>query len=319
MHRVIRTSTIIIVGAALAAFALVIGNPERARITNDARRAVPGQFVALRDGTVHFQLLQPAGVPKRGHALVVLVHGFALPYHIWDSTVAGLNAAGYATLRYDLFGRGYSDRPPVDYDAAFYVRQLSELLDSLRVEEPVNLVGVSMGGWVAASFVARHPERVRSLALIDPIADSPTLPSALRLPIIGSLLFQSAGLHWVSHQQALNFLHPARFREFTADFMLEARFRGFGRALRSTAVALGQTNFDSIYTEVDRVGGPVLLLWGRQDRTTPLVLSRRLRRAIPRLEFLAIDSARHLPQLERADAVNAGLIAFLDRTTGLRR
>lgn len=319
MQRVIRTSILLVAAAAALVGSAFVANPERARLTDGNRRGVAGQFITLHDGTVHFQLLEASGASRRRRGIVVLVHGCALPYHVWDSTVAGLNAAGYTTLRYDLFGRGFSDRPPAAYDADFYVRQLAELLDSLRLREPVNLVGVSTGGWVTASFVARHPERVRTLALIDPIADRPAVPWVMRLPLIGPLLFQSAGVRWMASQQTENFLHPERFREFTRDFMQEAHFRGFGRALRSTALILAQTDFDSVYAEADRMGGPVLLLWGRQDRTMPFLLSRRLRRAIPRLELVAVDSARHLPQLERAAAVNAGLVAFLDRTSAVYR
>ena len=52
------------------------------------------------------------GTPGRP-ASVVLIHGFSVPYFIWDPTFEALHAAGMNPLRYDLYGRGYSDRPQV--------------------------------------------------------------------------------------------------------------------------------------------------------------------------------------------------------------
>ena len=92
------------------------------------RRATPGQFVRLTDGYTHYEI---AG-PPAGH-VVVLAAGFSVPYYIWDPTFNALAEAGFRVLRYDYYGRGFSDRPDVPYTQAFYVRQLGELLDSLKV------------------------------------------------------------------------------------------------------------------------------------------------------------------------------------------
>ncbi|MGB7874199.1 MAG: hypothetical protein WBL25_07430, partial [Anaerolineales bacterium] len=76
---------------------------------NEAARAgAPGSFVQLSDGCSHYEL----GGPPDGQP-VVLVHGFSVPYFIWDPTFSFLTECGFRALRYDLFGRGYSDRPRV--------------------------------------------------------------------------------------------------------------------------------------------------------------------------------------------------------------
>ena len=74
---------------------------------NDTVRAnTPGSFVLLSDGYTHYEL----GGDENGEP-VVLVHGFSVPYFIWDPTFDFLTKSGFRVLRYDLFGRGYSDRP----------------------------------------------------------------------------------------------------------------------------------------------------------------------------------------------------------------
>src|SRR6187402_1206987 len=68
---------------------------------NDAtRRLTGGSFLQLPDGVTHYEL----GNPTRDRT-VVLVHGFSVPYFIFDPTFHFLTQNGFRVLRYDLFGR----------------------------------------------------------------------------------------------------------------------------------------------------------------------------------------------------------------------
>jgi pimeloyl-ACP methyl ester carboxylesterase len=166
MKRLLAAACALLALALVAAGGVYLSrNPERAALDDAARKTAPGRFVRLSDGVTHFEI---AG-PDAGRT-VVLVHGFSVPLYIWDSTATALVAAGYRVLRYDEYGRGWSDRPSVDYTADLYDRQLSELLDSLRITERIDLGGVSMGGWVTGTFASRHPNKLRSLVLVDPVA-----------------------------------------------------------------------------------------------------------------------------------------------------
>jgi pimeloyl-ACP methyl ester carboxylesterase len=293
----------------VAAGAYVVRNPERDALDDAARRAAPGRFVTLADGVVHYRQDGPAGgVP------VVLVHGFSVPSYIWDSTAAGLAAAGFRVLRYDLYGRGWSDRPDVQYDAALLDRQLAALLDSLGVRAPAHVVGLSMGGWVSATFAGRHPERVRSLTLVDPIASRrAALPAPLRAPLLGPALWQALAVPGMAEGQSGDFHEPARFPDWADRYRVQMRYRGFGRALRSTITALAAADVPEAYRRVGRRGTPVLLVWGTEDRVVPFALSDSVRRWIPRAEFHAIERAGHLPHMERAEVVNPILVGFLRR------
>ncbi len=69
-------------------------------------------------------------------------------------------------LAADLYGRGYSDAPQTTYDASLYVTQLALLLQYIGWQK-VNVVGLSMGGAIATSFVDQFPHLVTDkLALI---------------------------------------------------------------------------------------------------------------------------------------------------------
>lgn len=303
--------------AAAVVAAVVVGaagfyvarNPEGATLDDAARKGAPGQFVRLSDGVTHYEL----SGPDSGRT-IVLVHGFSVPYYIWDSTAAALSAAGRRVLRYDQFGRGLSDRPSIDYTADVYDRQLGELIDSLHISGPVDVAGVSMGGWVTATFTGRHPKRVRSLILVDPVAGrrSGSL-GKFDWPIVGPYLWQTLQVPTMADGQAGDFLHPDRFPGWADRYRPQTRFRGFGHALLSTRRAQARTDMDSVYRLVAQAQVPVLLIWGTADQTVPFSRNESVRKAIPAAEFHPIQGAAHLPILERAALADSLVFDFLGR------
>ena len=83
-------------------------------------------FLPLSDGLCHYRVDGPCDGP-----VVLLIHGATVPAWEFDRLAPFLTSAGYRAIRADLFGHGYSDRPRVKYGLDLFVRQLSELLDSL--------------------------------------------------------------------------------------------------------------------------------------------------------------------------------------------
>ena len=137
----------LLVAAVLPPF---VCNSEKKTIEEEDRLG-QGTFLPLADGVTHYQALGNPEAPA-----VVLVHGFSAPYFMFDHVAAGLMDRFYV-VRYDLFGRGLSDRPDTDYNQDLFDRQLLGLMDELSLSRPVALVGSSMGGLIAAEFAARHP------------------------------------------------------------------------------------------------------------------------------------------------------------------
>jgi len=141
-----------------------------------------GAYIELAHGRCHYIV--------EGHRnsgpLVVLVHGF-----VGSSSYMRFLAAELETrrvLRFDLWGRGWSDHPDAPHTAALFAAQLSSLLFALGEAGPIDLVGYSMGGCVVAKFAACHAARLRSLVLLAP-AGTRGMPAVLRnlLPLIARL------------------------------------------------------------------------------------------------------------------------------------
>lgn len=287
---------------------------EDVTLDDAARAEAPGEFVSLAQGTTHYELTGPTS-----GRLIVLVHGFSVPYYIWDSTAVALRGSGYRVLRYDLFGRGLSDRPRATYDGAFYVEQLSALLDSLAIVDRVDLVGLSFGGPVVSQFVVQHPDRVRSMTLIDPMSERSDVPLLLRLPVVGRWVWKVSVVPGMAAGQMTDFLHPERHPTWVDQYLPQMRYRGFGRALLSTIIEASSIDFDDLYANVAATGIPVMLIWGKQDQTVPFEKSEVALRNIPSVEFVPVDSAGHLPHIEQAAFVNARLLSFLEASRDTAR
>ncbi len=306
-RRVLVASVVaVLVLIGLAAAYAASRNPEIRRLDDAARAEASGRFVTLPEGRVHYEL----SGPDSGR-LVVLVHGFSVPMYIWDSTVTALTGAGYRVLRYDTYGRGYSDRPDVAYDGALYDAQLRGLLDSLRVTQPVHLMGVSFGGFITAHFIGAHRDRVHTLTLVDPVTRPRVISARYRWPVIGPTLWQSVAVPRLPAGQTIDFLHPERFPGWAERYATQMRYDGFGRALRRSIEATAGARYDTLYARVGRAGVPALLVWGKQDSTVSIRTSDVVRRNIPGLRFVHIDSAGHLPQLEQPAATHAAILQFL--------
>jgi len=297
----------IALAAAGLAAAYAMRNPERRDLDATARQAATGRFVTLGDGVTHYDVAGPDSGQR-----VVLVHGFSVPSYIWDSTVTALTGAGFRVARYDHFGRGFSDRPDVPYTADLYDRQLSQLLDSLGWRDRVDVVGLSMGGPVSAEFVARHPERVRSLTLVDPAAGTRSdVPVFFRIPMLGAVLWQTVAVPTMADGQLTDFVEPAKWPDWTSRYREQMQFKGFGRSLLSTLREGRGTVLDSVYARVGALGTPTLLIWGVQDSTVSIENAPGVRKAIPQVQYHPIERAGHLPHMERTDVVNPLLISFL--------
>jgi pimeloyl-ACP methyl ester carboxylesterase len=309
MKRLAVGALIVLLVACIAGGFYFAKNPERRTLDDGARAGAPGKFVRLADGVTHYDV----SGPDSGRT-IVLVHGFSVPYYIWDSTAIALAASGFRVVRYDEYGRGLSDRPDVDYTNDLYDRQLVQLLESLRITDRIDLAGVSMGGLVTATFAARHPDRLRSLTLVDPVAGATgSSQGVFGWPVLGPYLWQTLAVPRMAAGQASDFVNPSRFPDWADRYREQTRYRGFGRALLShRGLRLGMT-LDSVYHHVGQLSVPVLLIWGTADKTVPFERNASVRKAIPTAEFHAIDGAAHLPILEQARLTDSIVIAFLSK------
>jgi pimeloyl-ACP methyl ester carboxylesterase len=304
----------LLAAALVAAFAVLLAyrarDPENRTLDDAARTEAPGRFVHLADGITHYEL---AG-PDTGR-VVVLAAGFSVPGYIWDSLYHGLADSGFRVVRFDYYGRGWSDRPDAVYDQELFVRQLLGLLDSLRIDGPVDLAGLSFGGAIVTSFTDAHPDRVRSLLYFDPVFNTGRpLPPEERSRWAWNLhMVLRGGSEAMASGQLFDFLHPERFPDWAARYRVQQQFRGTRESLRRTRAAIAVAPHQT--EQIQRLGAaprPVLIVWGREDKVAPFAESKALLAAMPRATFVPVDSAAHLPHLEQPRVVVPAVVRFLE-------
>ncbi len=284
---------------------------ETHELNETTRKEADGSFIALTDGMTHYELGGPAsGSP------VVLVHGFSGPYFIFDTTFEFLVNAGFRVLRYDLFGRGYSDRPRTEYNIQLFVSQLKELIDAFELK-PTNLVGLSMGGAISAAFIEQYPKYVTRHVLIDPTGGKrvalPVFLEALKIPFFGELAFGLFGSAGMLKGVASDMFNHQIVEHFQNQYRIQMQFKGFKRAILSTIRSGMLESFYKTYVRVGELKKPTLLFWGRQDKTVPFEHSQSVRQAIPHAKFHVIENCGHIPHYEKPEIVNPILLEFLSK------
>jgi pimeloyl-ACP methyl ester carboxylesterase len=270
------------------------------------RERLGGNYIQLSDGVAHYEL----GGPKNG-TVVILVHGGTVPMWVWDRQVEALVDAGYRVLRYDQFGRGYSDRPDVEYDKALYARQLIELVDTLVLPETFDLIGVSFGAATSVSVAAKHPERVRSLSLISPVINNFEVPGIFRVPVLGEFAARLIGIDIIVKRFARLVEGSPDAERYNRLFIEQASYEGFQRSLLSFLRSDALRDYSSEYQIVGRQNVPSLLIWGTEDDEISRDMIDSIRSYIPDLAFARVNDAGHGIVLQKPEIVTYWILDFL--------
>lgn len=240
---------------------------------------------------------------------IVLVHGFPLDHTMWNAQIEGLSAA-YRVIAPDLRGFGRSGVTDGVVTMEQFADDVAALLDALRVEEPIVLCGLSMGGYVAFQFWRRYAERLRGLILCDTRAANDTpevaagrLEMAQRVlregptPLTGAMmpkLFAEKTVHE----------NPAVVRSLR-DVMMGTDRRGIAAAAR------GMAERPSVVAVLSEIACPTLVVVGRLDAISTAEEMREIARAIPGAGFVEIAGSGHMSPMEKPTEVNAAILEFV--------
>ena len=178
--------------------------------------------------------------------------------------------------------------------------------------ERFSLAGLSMGGYAAFEVMRQAPERVERLALLDTSA-KPDMPerTAARRELVARAGEGVAAFAAVVEGHLKTFVHPDRL----SDEALMATIRASAMNVGAECYARQQGAIMARADQVPQLGAipcPTLVLVGREDALTPVSEHELIAGAIPGADLQIIEDCGHLTTLERPDAVNAALRAWLE-------
>lgn len=199
-------------------------------------------------------------------------------------------------VRYDARGTGLSDRLIDEVSVDAWVRDLEAVVDDLELQN-FGLLGVCQGAATAATFAARHPERVGALALYDSYtrgayaADAPE-DQRKRATALGEMI----EVGWGEEAGA--------FRELFANLMVPGASREIHRWLamlqrRSTSPQNAARLWEAFHRldvrdVVGSITAPTRVFHVRGDAMVPFELGRRMASSIPGASFVPLDGENHI-------------------------
>jgi pimeloyl-ACP methyl ester carboxylesterase len=292
----------------------VLAEKRRTQIGPDERQSAPGSFATLSQGVTHYQWIGPVRGP-----VAVCVHGLTTPSFVWTGIAQGLAKLGFRVLVYDLYGRGYSDRPGGPQNRIFFLRQLEDLLDDQQVKGDFTLLGYSMGGAISLANTAAHPDRVRKLILL---ASAGTGISAgglanfvIRTPVIGDWMMLASFPR--THRQATE-----RERGLTGSTsgivdlqQAELKTRGFIPGVLASLRGLLSEDLKPAMKTIHQAGIPVLAIWASEDEVISPAAVGILSEHCRSVQHETVDGAGHgLPYTHTAEVLQV-IRRDIERTT----
>jgi pimeloyl-ACP methyl ester carboxylesterase len=275
--------------------------------TQDDWRA-GGNYTQLSDGVTHWRREGPAdGVP------MVLVHGATVPCWEFDPLVPLLSAAGFQTLRFDLYGHGSSDRPPGDYNLERFMRQTIEVVEATEFPGPTIFLGHSFGAAIVAAVAAARPECVAGLVLVAPMLDfnaSNRWAKVLGFPGVGKLAMRFFGAPALIRRRRRRYEHIGQ-SHLTQRFIEQVADGGFARGLSSMIRTAALGDQSSRYLALRDIDPRVLVIAGEDDTIIPAEDVARVRSLLPLHSHASITRAEHNILLTHADTVAATLVKWL--------
>ncbi len=190
-------------------------------------------------------------------------------------------------------GFGESGDDPTFTDIHDYVMHYLELFDLLKIDT-LNLVGLSMGGYLAARFASEHSHRVKKLVLIAPYGlDVPEHPT---LDVIATPAEQLVPM-LVSNFDTLK---PRLPEKPDMDFVA-ARYR---EATSFARLFWEHPTDPKFPRHLHRVKMPTLIVWGEEDKIIPVQQAQEWRRLIPKAEVMIVKGAGHIVQRDKPETVD---------------
>ena len=230
-----------------------------------------------------------------GAPLLVLHHSIGNPG--WLPFYEGL-AGSFAVTVPDLPGYGQSERPewarhPRDLAILFHQMLEKRGIDSLAI------VGLGLGGWIAAEMATMNQSRISSLVIVGAPGVQPDNGDILDQMLVDYHEYVQAGFHDAAKYEAEFGAEPASELQELWDFSREMTAR------LSWKPYMFSHQLPHLLQEVQT---PTLIVWGHDDRVVPIDAARIYERSLPNGRLVTVEDCGHLVDMEQPERL-AELVA----------
>jgi pimeloyl-ACP methyl ester carboxylesterase len=257
---------------------------------------------------------------------VVFIHGLSGSWQNWLEQLP-VFARDHRVIAFDLPGFGASQMPREKITIRGYGHFVDALLDELGVSSAA-VVGNSMGGFIGTELAIRFPERVERLVLVSAAGLSiEYLRNERALAVLGAIENRLAAYSgWLASRSDALARRPGA-RRMIFGIVAKRPDRLPGPLVAEQVRGSGKPGFlpalDALtdYPIRDRLGEiacPTLIVWGAEDKLVPARDADEFARLIPNSRKVVWPDTGHVAMLERPEAFNALVQAFLAEEPGER-
>jgi len=261
------------------------------------RRGVDSRYIDAGGYRVHYFEAKPKdspGVP------LVLIHGLGSHGEDWSLLIPQFAAAGYHVYVPDLLGYGRSARPDVDYSISLEEKAISDFMRAVDVPK-ADVIGWSMGGWVAAKLTLDHPELVDRLVLYD--------SAGLYFGSFDTEIFLPADIAGLERLDAILQPFPSKIPDFAARAavrMIEGNAWVVRRSINSMLSGRDLLDF-----RLHALHKPTLIVWGGKDTLIPPSVGESMHHLIAGSSYAVAEGCGHLAPAQCTPVVLPVTLDFL--------
>lgn len=271
--------------------------------------AISGRLISIDGQQVHIE--------ERGQGEpVFLIHGFGGSTFSWREVLPKL-AEKHRVIALDLNGFGFTERPRrlIHYARSGQIRLILRVMNALGVES-AHFIGHSYGGGVITAMAALHPQRVRSLVLVDSTAPNWALARQNNLAEISPLTWlfvRSYALRPANVRKALerSWYDDSLVTDQIVDaYYTRLRIAGAARAYRGLLTPTKSPDEEKLVV-LQEIQQPVLLVWGADDTLIPVSAAEVAADVLPNGRLEVLEDCGHSPMEERPEAFLDSVHHFL--------
>ena len=262
-----------------------------------------------------------------GHT-VLLLHGKNFSGYYWERVIHLLASRGFRVVAPDQIGFGLSSRPDIHYSFHQLAATTKALLDHLGIARVV-VVGHTMGGMLATRFTLMYPGTVEKLVLEDPIGleDYRTFVPYASIEELYKNELNATYESFLNYQRSYYTSWKPEYEPYVRDQAWVLATGEYPRAALASALTSEMIYEQPVCYEFSRIAVPTLLIIGREDRTVPgkarlspemkaiagdyPKLGKKTQEMIRGSKLVEVPGAGHIPHIERPDAFDTALLAFL--------
>ncbi|VEP17646.1 conserved hypothetical protein [Hyella patelloides LEGE 07179] len=244
----------------------------------------------------------------RNSTTLLLLHGIGANHAMWQPQIDKYIDEGYHLLLPDLFGHGRSSKLN-HIDLADWHNQINWLLDHENLEK-CTLIGVSMGGVIAQSFLVNHLDRIEKIVIADSFGELRTPKEKLLgfSQVIGFNLFKLLGKKMLA--KGMSFTYTAPYAQAAKDYFGQVSLNvDFNQMI----LARKAINRIDVLGHLKDVTIPALVIVGADFGQSFIDINRKIANALPNSEFVILENSCDPSNLVNPIEFDRQVLDFLTR------